>query len=298
MHWLGWIRFFEAAARHESFVRAAQELHLTHGAVSRQIRQLEETLGVALFERRNRGVFLTEAGSTLFAAATQSMEVLAGAAARIRTQPPGRALVLSCEPTVAMRWLIPRLPRFATRHPDIPLHLMAAGGPIDFGRSGADLALRRNDFAFDTRWHAREVAQERVGPVCRPVAGPDAPLAVPVRLHTRTRPDAWQRWQAASSDAAAALMLDGDAWYEHFYLSLQAAAAGLGWAVASQLMAADEIADGRLAAPFGFVADGSTYHLLSPAPFEHDTRRLALLGWLREEAQATLGAPPPGLAKA
>ena len=64
MHWLGWIRFFEAAARHESFVRAAEELHLTHGAVSRQIRQLEDTLGVALFERRNRGVFLTEAGRT------------------------------------------------------------------------------------------------------------------------------------------------------------------------------------------------------------------------------------------
>ncbi|MFS8977994.1 LysR family transcriptional regulator [Cupriavidus necator] len=298
MHWLGWIRFFEAAARHESFVRAAQELHLTHGAVSRQIRQLEETLGVALFERRNRGVFLTEAGRTLFAAATQSMEVLAGAAARIRTQPPGRALVLSCEPTIAMRWLIPRLPRFAAHHPDIPLHLMAAGGPIDFARSGADLALRRNDFAFDARWHAREVAQERVGPVCRPVSSADAAnaaVAVPVRLHTRTRPDAWQRWQAASGHDAAAMQFDGDAWYEHFYLSLQAAAAGLGWAMASQLMAADEIADGRLSAPFGFIADGSAYHLLSPAPFEHDTRRLVLLGWLREEAQATLGAPPPSL---
>lgn len=119
------------------------------------------------------------------------------------------------------------------------------------------------------------------------------PVAVPVRLHTRTRPDAWQRWHVASGDAAAALKLDGDAWYEHFYLSLQAAAAGLGWAMASQLMAADEIADGRLAAPFGFVADGSAYHLLSSAPFEHDTRRLVLLTWLREEAQATLGAPSP-----
>jgi len=291
MHWLGWIRFFEAAARHESFVRAAEELHLTHGAVSRQIRQLEDTLGVALFERRNRGVFLTEPGRTLFAAASQSMEMLAGAAARIRTQPPGRALVLSCEPTVAMRWLIPRLPRFAARHPDIPLHLMAAGGPIDFARSGADLALRRNDFAFEPRWHAREVAQEWVGPVCRPLLAQGA-AAVPARLHTRTRPDAWQRWLAAAGPAAQAASFEGDAWYEHFYLSLQAAAAGLGWAMASRLMAADEIADGRLAAPFGFTPDGSAYHLLSPAPFEHDTRRLLLLAWLREEALATLAAPP------
>ncbi|MDQ0143065.1 LysR family transcriptional regulator [Cupriavidus necator] len=291
MHWLGWIRFFEAAARHESFARAAQELHLTHGAVSRQIRQLEDTLGVPLFERRNRGVFLTEAGRVLFAAATQSIEGLAAAAARIRTQPPGRALVLSCEPTIAMRWLIPRLPRFAARHPDIALHLMAAGGPIDFARSGADLALRRNDFTFDARWHVREVAHERVGPVCRPRPA-DGSAVVPVRLHTRTRPEAWQRWQAVCPDAAASLRLDGEAWYEHFYLSLQAAAAGLGWAMASQLMAADEIADGRLAAPFGFAADGSAYHLLSPAPFEHDTRRLALLAWLREAARATLAAPP------
>lgn len=295
MHWLGWIRFFEAAARHESFVRAAEELHLTHGAVSRQIRQLEDTLGVALFERRNRGVFLTDAGRTLFAAASQSMEMLAGAAARIRTQPPGRALVLSCEPTVAMRWLIPRLPRFAARHPDIPLHLMAAGGPIDFARSGADLALRRNDFAFEPRWHAREVAQEWVGPVCRPLLA-QGPAAVPARLHTRTRPDAWQRWLAAAGPDAQAVRFEGDAWYEHFYLSLQAAAAGLGWAMASRLMAADEIADGRLTAPFGFTPDGSAYHLLSPAPFEHDTRRLLLLAWLRDEAQAMLApaASPAG----
>lgn len=287
MHWLGWIRFFEAAARHESFVRAADELHLTHGAVSRQIRQLEETLGVALFERRNRGVFLTVAGRTLYAAATQSMEMLAGAASRIRTQPVAQALVLSCEPTIAMRWLIPRLPRFTARHPDIPLHLMAAGGPIDFARSGADLALRRNDFHFGVHLHAREVAQEWVGPVCRPgVAGaPVQPFAALDRLHTRSRPDAWQRWAAATGNQDP---FGGDAWFEHFYLSLQAAAAGLGCALASRLMAVDEIADGRLVAPLGFVPDGTSYHLLSPTPFEHDARRQALLAWLREEAQASL----------
>ncbi len=155
MHWLGWIRFFEAAARHESFVRAAEELHLTHGAVSRQIRQLEDTLGVALLRAAQpRG--LPDRGGAHAVCGVHAIDGGAGRrAARIRTQPPGRALVLSCEPTIAMRWLIPRLPRFAARHPDIPLHLMAAGGPIDFTRSGADLALRRNDFAFDARARAR-----------------------------------------------------------------------------------------------------------------------------------------------
>jgi len=288
MHWLGWIRFFEAAARHQNFARAAEELHLTHGAISRQIRQLEDELGVALFERRNRAVFLTEAGRTLQAAATQSMDLLAAAAERIRTPAQNVALTLSCEPTIAMRWLIPRLARFSALHPDIPLHLMAAGGPIDFSRGGVDVALRRNDFPFDARWHARELAPERVGPVCRPdLAGTG--LDAVQRLHTRTRPDAWQRW-ARSADIT--LVGGTDVWYEHFYLSLQAAAAGLGCAIASELMATDELADGRLVAPHGFVADGSAYYLLSPAPFEHDPRRRALFDWLRAEAQASLRAPP------
>lgn len=287
MHWLGWIRFFEAAARHQNFARAAEELHLTHGAISRQIRQLEDALGVALFERRNRAVFLTEAGRTLHAAATESMDLLAATVEKIRAPAPNVALVLSCEPTIAMRWLIPRLGRFAAAHPDIPLHLMAAGGPIDFAASGIDVALRRNDFPFDPRWHAHELAPERVGPVCRPdQAG--VPLAEVVRLHTRTRPDAWQRW-ARSAGATVPVATTGrqDVWYEHFYLSLQAAAAGLGWAVASGLMATDELAEGRLAAPLGFVADGSAYHLISPTPFARDARRLALLRWLRAEMQAS-----------
>lgn len=287
MHWLGWIRFFEAAARHQNFARAAEELHLTHGAISRQIRQLEDALGVALFERRNRAVFLTEAGRTLHAAATQSMELLAATAEKIRIAAPNAALVLSCEPTIAMRWLIPRLSRFSTAYPDIPLHLMAAGGAIDFAASGVDVALRRNDFPFDPRWHTRELAPERVGPVCRPDQARTDLRDVRL-LHTRTRPDAWQRW--ARCAGAGALAGRQDAWYEHFYLSLQAAAAGLGWAMASELMAADELAEGRLAAPLGFVADGSAYHLISPVPFADDPRRLALLDWLRAEAKGSHAA--------
>lgn len=288
MHWLGAIRYFEAAARLGSFVRAADELHLTHGAISRQIRQLEEALGVPLFERRNRAVFLTEAGRTLHAAATQSLAGLAEAVARIRAPAPRAALVLSCEPTIAMRWLIPRLSRFAAAYPDIALHLMAAGGPIDFRKSGVDVALRRNDFPFDTRWHTRELAQECVGPVCRPDLATADPAAV-TRLHTRTRPDAWQRWQQfeAGEKAGPAVQIGrSDQWYEHFYLSLQAAAAGLGWAMASRLMAADELADGRLAAPLGFVADGSSYYLIAPAPFAQDARLAALHGWLRTEMES------------
>jgi len=286
MHWLGWIRFFEAAARHQNFARAAEELHLTHGAISRQIRQLEEALGVELFERRNRAVFLTDAGRTLHEAATQSMELLATTVEKIRAPAPAAALVLSCEPTIAMRWLIPRLGGFSAAHPDIPLHLMAAGGSVDFATSGIDVALRRNDFPFDPRWHTRELLPEKVGPVCRPDQA-DVPPAQMVRLHTRTRPDAWQRWARSAEGHLAQPNRLNDVWYEHFYLSLQAAAAGQGWAVASELMVADELADGRLVAPAGFVADGSAYHLISPVPFARDARRRALLEWLRGELSAS-----------
>ncbi|MGO4811997.1 LysR substrate-binding domain-containing protein [Cupriavidus sp. 2MCAB6] len=291
MHWLGGIRFFEAAARHQSFMRAADELHLTHGAVSRQIRQLEEALGVALFERRNRAVFLTESGRILHAAATQSLEVLATAAERIRAHGQHKALVLSCEPTIAMRWLIPRLPRFAEAHPGVTLHLMAAGGAVDFARSGVDLALRRNDFHFGTQLHVCKIAEEWVGVVCRagtPAARAPA-LSSLARLHTRSRPDAWQRWARATGSTQR---FGADAWYEHFYLTIQAAAAGLGCAIASRLMVADEMADGRIAAPRGFVRDGSSYHLLSPVAFERDERRRAVRDWLCQEAQASLGADP------
>ena len=165
---------------------------------------------------------------------------------------------------------------------------MAAGGPIDFRKSGVDVALRRNDFPFDTRWHTRELAQECVGPVCRPDLATADPAAV-TRLHTRTRPDAWQRWQQfeAGEKAGPAVQIGrSDQWYEHFYLSLQAASAGLGWAMASRLMAADELADGRLAAPLGFVADGSSYYLIAPAPFAQDARLAALHGWLRTEMES------------
>ena len=116
MHWLGAIRFFEAAARHGSFVRAAEELHLTHGAVSRQIRQLEEVLGTPLFERRNRAVHLTDAGRTLQGRGQPVARTAGGGGRTHPRRQPCACPVLSCEPTIAMRWLIPRLPLLAASH--------------------------------------------------------------------------------------------------------------------------------------------------------------------------------------
>ncbi|MDQ5891866.1 MAG: hypothetical protein QG613_737 [Pseudomonadota bacterium] len=104
---------------------------------------LEEALGVELFERRNRAIFLNAAGRSLHTVTQSVFEQLEGAVYRLQQSAQDNVLTLSCEPTIAMKWLIPRLPAFNQAHPDIKLHLVAAGGPIDFVRSGVDLALRR-----------------------------------------------------------------------------------------------------------------------------------------------------------
>lgn len=284
---LNTLRVFEAAARHGSFVRAAQELHVTHGAVSRQIRQLEDALGAALFERRNRAVFLTSAGEQLRVAAADAFSILTESIDRIARRATSSALVVSCEPTLAMRWLIPRLSRFQARHPAIQVHLFAAGGPIDFARTGVDVALRRNDFAWPAHVHAELICEEWIGPVHAPQADATARRRL---LHTATRPDAWQTWWRISGMPRPRGRLP-ESRYEHFYLSLQAASAGQGTAIASRLMAGDDLKDGRLVASDGFRRDGSAYCLLADAPVTADSPAGAWLAWLREETATTLTDP-------
>lgn len=276
------LRVFEAAARHKSFVRAAHELHVTHGAVSRHVKQLESMLDVELFERRNRAVFLTPQGSILFEACSEVMGALVEAVRKIKRPSENLPLVLSCEPTIAIRWLIPRLPEFRTRYPQHHIHLLTAGGKVDFARDRVDVALRRNDFNWGDQCHAEPVAPEMIGPVCAPslVAGGGDTLHAPRLLHSRTRPSAWKRWQELAGDGIKA---GGAEHFEHFYLSLQAASAGLGVAIGSAYMVEDDVRDGRLAAPRGFIPDGSEYVLLSPTPFRDDERRLLFLDWIRHE---------------
>ena len=281
------LRCFEAAARLENFSRAASELHLTHGAVSRAVRLLEDELGVALFERRSRRVFLTDAGRTLARAVGNGMDLMRQAVAELRASArQGRRWVLSCEPTLLMRWLIRRWPDFRARHPGIDVHLVAGGGPFSFA-SGIDLAIRRDDFPWPMGYHVEPLFAEKVGPVCRPdkaatwfsTKKADAALkpgAPP--LHTRTRPGAWQEWATAAGQPAPDAPGQN---FEHFYFSLQAAVAGLGVAIGPWHLVRDDLDSGVLAAPLGFVEDGSRYCLLSPQPLQPDSPQADLLAWLR-----------------
>ncbi|WP_326533866.1 LysR family transcriptional regulator [Pseudorhodoferax sp.] len=280
------LRCFEAAARAENFSRAADELHLTHGAISRAVRTLEDDLGLALFERRSRRVFLTEAGRKLFKAVHEGLGLIQQATRELRGSVRQAPLVVSCEPTLLMRWLIPRWPGFQAQHPGTSVHLVAGGGPVSFD-AGIDLAIRRDDFIWPPSVHAEALFAEKTGPVCSP--GQVAALftsrsaqprlrAGAVQLQTRTRPQAWQEWASASGQP----LPTGKAQvFEHFYFSLQAAVAGLGVAIGPWHLVCDDIASGLLVAPMGFTEDGSRYHLLSPRAAGAAGPQAQLLAWLR-----------------
>ncbi|VUT14421.1 HTH-type transcriptional regulator TrpI [Klebsiella pasteurii] len=194
--------------------------------------------------------------------------------------------VLSCEPTLMMRWLLPRWPAFKSTHTGMDIHLSAGSGPVSFN-SGFDMAIRRDDFSWPDSYHAEFLFKEKVGPVCRPdsisklfictVAGLQ-PAKDADRLHTRTRPDAWSEWTRATG--APASCAKGQT-FDHFYFSLQAAVAGLGIAIGSWYQVCDDLENGVLAAPQGFTEDGSCYYLLSPEPFEPGSLQAELLAWLR-----------------
>ncbi|THU05339.1 LysR family transcriptional regulator [Lampropedia puyangensis] len=305
------LRCFEAAARLQHFSRAAQELCLTHGAISRAVRLLEADLNTPLFERRNRQVFLTPAGTQLYKAVHEGFETISQTTQnlRLQSQREQMPLVLSCEPTLLMRWLIPRWQDFIAQHPEPMVHLVAGGGPIDL-ETGIDFAIRRNDFAIPSHYQAQPLFTERFGPVCAPEkmqtwftkkAGqwqlkPTAPL-----LHTRTRLDAWPQWkfitkpssntqshktekQISTSTPEAGLVFD------HFYFSLQAAIAGLGVAIGPWHMVKNDLDQQLLTAPLGFLEDGSQYMLLSREDMHHprvEGTRQALCHWLTHE-EATM----------
>jgi len=279
------LRCFESAGRFENFARAADELHLTPGAISRAVRLLEEDLGVDLFERRSRRVFLTDAGRRLAKAVSEGLGLMNQAVREIRTDARrARQLVLSCEPTLLMRWLIPRWSDFQAHHRGIDIHLVAGGGIFSFDH-GIDLAIRRDDFPRPPGYHAETLFPEKIGPVCRPEKADQwfgksrkclrstAPL-----LQTNSRPTAWQEWANAKGLPVPATEMQS---FEHFYFSVQAAVAGLGVAIGPWHLVRDDIQSGVLVAPLGFVEDGSRYCLLSPTAPKTGSLEMDLLNWLQ-----------------
>mgnify|MGYP000479905372 CR=1 FL=1 len=285
------LRAFEAFGRHGRMTLAADELCVTHGAVSRQIRQLEEHLGVALTEGPRTRLRMTEAGLKLAQALSPAFDQIEAATPRAVEAGP-KPLVVSCLPTFAMKWLIPRLPRFQAAYPDIPVRVAESNGPFDFRENQIDLAIRmrrpgEGDYADSL---AEPFLRHYHGPVMAPelAAGGavdfQAVCAAP-RLQTRTYPQSWSDWiRDAGAESLPPAVREQE--FDHFFYMLEAAAAGLGVAVAPWAFAQRDLASGRLVAPLGFTP-GQTW-IVALTPREGASPRAALFrDWLLAEGAST-----------
>ena len=274
---------FEIAADHLSFTKAAVELHLTHGAVSRQIKALESHLGIPLFRRRNRRIELTEAGIAFLPGVRQALHVMEASTAEIATSPREGALVVSCIATFMMRWLIPRLYAFNALHRKIEVRLSASHAPVDFARDGIDVAIRLGRAPWPRNVIASPFLADRIGPVCAPMLleGRKSLRLSDFRrsrlLHAETRAQAWSDWAHATGRAVD---LGNSQGFEHTYFMLEAAAGGLGIGIASHALVAPDLQSGRLVAPFGFVPSGRSYCVLHARQAANNAKITAFRSWI------------------
>lgn len=286
---------FEAAARHASFARAAEELALTEGAISRQIGRLEGFLGVTLFARIGNRVRLLPNGERYAAQVRETLDRLERDSHYLMGQrSDGVSLDIAVLPTFATRWLIPRLKKFQTRHPNITVHLAERMQPFVLAGSGFDAAIHFEHPAW-TGMRTHRLLQEVLVPVCHPalLAGktPATALDALPRLHRRQNPDAWHRY---AQEAGIALTHPAvGARYDLHAMSIEAALAGLGVALVPRLYVAAELAAGRLVAPW---PDGTsiskTFCLVLPEPIRlNDAPIQVLADWLIEEARASSPVP-------
>lgn len=287
---LGSLRVFEAAARHLSFRRAADELAITPTAVSHQIRALEERLGVPLFKRQSRAVQLTRAGETLFPVVRGALDDIAQTLDGLRPGCSRPIVTLSVTRGFAARWLVPRLPGFAATGTEIDLHLHASDEPADLRNHSADLAVRYGSGQYPGLSAEFLLANEFLA-VTSPWLGSieprqlaDAPiLTYDWRLQDEHTPD-WPRWFRESG-----LAIPKGLRQLHFSdeaHAIQAAIAGQGVVLANRVLVADELGNGTLQALPGPVLRGFDSHLVWPSHRDADPALLRVREWLKHEAAA------------
>lgn len=290
---------FEAAARHQSYTKAADELAVTQSAVCRQIAGLEAFLGVRLFRRSRRGVALTEAGlSYSRVVAARLDEVERDTLDLMARGAQGGTLELGVVPTFATRWLLPRMPSFAERHPGIQVHLTSRTRPFLFEDTGLDAALHAGDGA----WPGTEgvfLLHESLVPVCSPrLLAPETPLGaadwerLPL-LQQSTRPYVWRQWFESCG-----LQVESDLSglrLELFSMLTEAAIQGLGVALIPPFLIEDELERGLLVPVSSHSCPSDRgYHLIYPEGKAENPALVAFRDWLQEQArQYSESARPP-----
>ncbi|SFJ81879.1 transcriptional regulator GcvA [Bradyrhizobium sp. Gha] len=293
------VRAFEAAARLGSFKEAASELGVTHGAISQQVRLLEDRLGApALFWRSTRQVTLTPAGAALFEEISPALDRIAFAVQRHRAthgEGPAAVLRVNALATFSMRWLLPRLSRFRDERPDIEVRLTTSNEPIDALADTFDVVIRGGPDSFHG-FTSRLFLSERRLPICSPALVTKLPLeeishlTQHTLLNVTSMPRLWQDWLTKAGHPRLTAM--ATLTFDHFFLTIQAAIDGLGVAMGPTALISDEVAAGRLITPFPDVSlPARSYFAYLPAESESGSQTAVFCDWLEEEGRQSAGDP-------
>ena len=282
------LRAFEAAARHESFSRAAAELSVTHGAVSKQVALLEDRLGQGLFRRSPGGVVLTAAGKVYQAEISDALDRIAAATTKVSRQGFPDVLDISAPPTFTIQWLVPRLSRFQIRYPLLETRLSTRRESVNVALRGADVLIRRGPETWKGVY-SRLVLQEAITPVCHPRLSarlrqvPD--LRQQVWLHAEARPSDWNEWLDAAG--ASGLIPKQLLRFDHSALALEAAGDGMGVAMGPLSMIGGELRSGKLQMPFPrLVVATPGYYVICRKGRESEAKVREFCDWLAAEGRA------------
>jgi LysR family glycine cleavage system transcriptional activator len=279
------LKAFEAAARHESFTRAAEELCVTQGAVSHQVKGLEVELGLKLFNRERQRLLITEAGRNYLEVVRDAFDRIAAGTERLLQRQSSGVLTVSTSPDFAAKWLVHRLGAFAEAHPAIDLRVSATMHHVDFAREDVDLAVRHGEGNWPGL-DAVQLATEQLFPVCSPklaarLKQPSDLLRVPL-LHIDDR-KAWRRWLDAVGVAGAEL--SGGPVLNRDSMVIDAAVDGQGVALARTTLAATDLINGRLVRPFAdTIPIAKTYWIVCPKATAALPKIVIFRDWLLAEA--------------
>jgi len=286
------MRSFEAAARHLSFTRAADELFVTQAAISHQVKALEQDLGVMLFKRLNRNLKLTEEGQALLPFVRSAFEQLSSGVRELERFCAGGTLTVTAPPTFAGEWLVPRLGRLHLAHPEIDLRLNSASRKIDLIREGVDCGIRHGEGDWPGL-RAYRLFQPEVKPICSPaLLEGEHPLRSPADLvhhtllHATDGMDEWQLWLLAAG--VEGIDLSRGLRFENGDHAMKAALSGAGVAIGRRPLINDDLAKGRLVEPFDFSLNNQcAYHFIAPEATADQPKIAAFRGWLLNEAART-----------
>lgn len=281
---------FESASRHLSFTQAANELHLTQSAVSRQIKTLEDLIGVQLFERRRQGLRLSVDGAAYLPAIQAALNRIEMATLQLLANRGGGGILnVAVLPTMGTRWLIPRLPSFQAKAPDITVNIITKINIFDLDAENVDIAISYGEASWPNT-----VSYPLMGEVIAPVCSPNLLSGVPAMdkpadlmnqtlLQLANRPGAWKTWFDGISLTHTNPPRGPS--FEHFSMVVQAAIAGLGVAVVPLFLVADELASGQLLMPFNLpVRSSQRYFMICPEGRQDVYRIKQFRSWLAEQA--------------